>query len=114
MKLLIFAILLTVAVVTGTVISCTYVNATCQRLQWLTSDPAGVLALEERWERFSSLAVLITPYELIRNADVNCRQYLALVEANADTADIEASREAFIASVQQIKRLHSLSWELLL
>ena len=113
MKQLIFAILLSISMIVFTAMSGVWMTRECDRLCALAGDSEAVHAFRERWERFSMLSAFLTPYDVIRSGDSTCRQYVALVESNADPADIEAAREVLISSLLQIKRIHSVDWELI-
>ena len=112
MKLVIFAILLAILLAGAAIWSGNYLTDECDRLlfQLSHSDHA---AFEEHWQTFRDLASFLTPYDLIRSADANAQNYLSLVHANADTADVEAAQNVLQASIRDIRRIHELSWELI-
>ena len=112
MKLVIFAILLAIILVGTAIWSGNHLTDACDGLlfQLGHSDHA---TFKEHWQSFRTLAAFLTPYDLIRNADANAQNYLALVHENADPSDIEAARNVLQASIRDIRRIHELSWELI-
>ena len=112
MKLLLFAILLSLLLIGWSIWSGCYLTDACDRLlfQLNQSDHASFNA---HWHAFRDLAAFLTPYDLIRNADANAQNYLALVHANADPADVEAARQILCSSIRDVRRIHDLSWELI-
>ena len=114
MKQIIFPTLLALSLALVTIFSGMKITTDCDELIRQVSDESEFDTFRENWESFSKIAAFITPYDLIRSADSNCRHYTALVESDADLADIEAARDVMISSIRQIKRIHSIDWELIL
>ena len=112
MKLFVFAILLAVILVTTSIWSGNHLTNACDRLLFQLAQSNHV-AFEEHWKSFRKLAAFLTPYDLIRNADANAENYLALVHANADSSDVEAARQILCSSIRDVRRIHDLSWELI-
>lgn len=114
MKLLIFALVLTVAL-TGLSIGWSgYIRGGCDNLLESLEHPLDAETIRAEWEAFARRASFVTPYDLIRSGDQSAEQYAALIAADADPADIEAARQVYMAALRQIRRIHALSWELVL
>ena len=112
MKLLIFAILLAIILAGAAIWSGNHLTDACDSLLFQLGQ-SDHISFEEHWNSFRNFAAFLTPYDLIRSADANAQNYLALVHANADPSDIEAARTVLRASIRDIRRIHDLSWELI-
>lgn len=112
MKQMIFAILLALSLILLTSISGRAVTDECDQLLYQLSQN-DVDTFEENWQPFTEIAAYITPYDLIRVAESNVNNYIALCKSNADPADIEAARQILLSSIRDIRRIHSVSWELI-
>lgn len=113
MKQTLFPALLAISLALLSLFSGIRICTTCDDLMEQASHASESEAFLESWKSFSKVAAFITPYDLIRTGDSNCRHYIALIESDADDADIEAAQEVMISSIRQIKRIHSLNWELI-
>lgn len=113
MKLLIFALILAISLA-GIAVWCgNAIAEDCDRfLLWLRGEHDAD-EITARWEAFTSKAAFVTPYDLIRTGDANCENYVALLEANADSPDLAAARRLLESSIREIRRIHTLSWELI-
>ena len=113
MKQILFPILLAVSLTITAICTGIYLCSECDSLISEANAVSESAEFQEHWESFSKIAAFLTPYDLIRNSDSNCRHFVALIESDADDADVEAAREVMISSIKQIKRIHSLDWELI-
>lgn len=114
MKQILFPVILVIVLTIGAIFLDFYITSECDALIVEASGGNGSSAFQHHWESFSKIAAFITPYELVRTGDANCRNYIALMEADAAVADVDAARDVMISSIQQIRRIHSLDWELIL
>lgn len=112
MKQVLFAIGIAIALIVFSIFSGKIVTDECDQLlyQLYQKDAA---TFEENWTSFSNMVAFMTPYDLIRTAESNASQYLSLVHSDASSDDREAAREILISSIQDIRRIHSISWELI-
>lgn len=113
MKQLLFPIALSCILIITAVLSGIYITSKCDALIEDIRNSDDIDTFQEQWDSFSTIAAFLTPYDLIRTGDSNCRHYVTLIESNAEAADVEAAREVMISSIKQIKRIHSLDWELI-
>lgn len=113
MKQILFPILLAVSLTITAISTGIYISSECDSLISEANNRSESGEFQEHWESFSKIAAFLTPYDLIRTGDSNCRQFVALIESDADDDDVEAAREVMISSIKQIKRIHSLDWELI-
>lgn len=113
MKQILFPAILAISLALISILSGVLICAECDDLIEQASHASESAAFRENWESFSKVAAFVTPYDLIRTGDSNCRHYIALIESGADDADIEAAQQVMISSIRQIKRIHSLNWELI-
>ncbi len=112
MKQLIFSIVLILSLIIFTVWAEIKLTTQCDELLFhLAQD--DIDNFQADWESFSALASFLTPYDFIRTADSDAHNYLALHNADAETADIDAARQVLQSSIRDIKRIHDLSWELI-
>ena len=113
MKQILFPAILAILFFGISILSGVKVTKRCDELIAQASHVSEAEEFRKNWESFSKTASFISPYDLIRTGDANCQHYVALIESDADDADIEAAREVLISSIQQIRRIHSLDWELI-
>jgi hypothetical protein len=113
MKQILFPIILLISLTLTSLWLGHKITSGCDNLIQQAADEEDSASFRENWESFSKFAAFITPYDLIRTADTNYSEYIALMEADADASDIDAARDVLIASIRQIRRIHSLDWELI-
>lgn len=113
MKPVIFALLLVICLSGFAIWSGFAVTEDCDRLLYALDSPADADVIAEKWESFMQAAAFVTPYDLIRTANSACENYCALVKSDANAADVSAARKVLIAALREIRRVHTLSWELI-
>lgn len=113
MKQFIFPILLAISLALISIFSGIKITSECDQLISELADDSKSSKFKEHWDSFAEYASFVTPYDLIRTAESDCHHYIALIESDADEADIESARDVMITSIHQIKRIHSLNWELI-
>ena len=113
MKHILFPAILLISLALASLLLGHKITCGCDDLIKQAADEEDSATFQENWESFTRFAAFITPYDLIRTADSNFSEDIALIQADADTADIDAAREILISSILQIRRIHSLDWELI-
>ena len=113
MKLLIFALILAIGLTGLAICWSGSVCNNCDDLLESLERPSDATTIRREWEAFAGQAAFVTPYDLIRSGDQSAEQYAALLDSDADTADLEAARQVYRAALLQIRRIHALSWELI-
>ena len=112
-KQMIFAIVIALSLAVATLLVGAYITDECDQLLFQLSQEPNISTFQGNWKSFSKIAALVTPYDLIREAESNEENYIALLKSDADPADIEAARQVLRSSIRDIRRIHNLSWELI-
>ena len=113
MKLLIFALLLAIGLTSAALVVSRAVSDQCDVLIEELPNSSAHQSLHQTFEKFSHYAAMVTPYDLIRNVNSDWENYFALLQSDADPTDLKAARMMLESSIREIKRVHTLSWELI-
>lgn len=113
MKLLIFAIVLAISL-TGLSFGWSgFIRNRCDDLLGSLDHLSDAETIREEWEAFARRASIVTPYDLIRAGDQSAEEFASLLASDADPADLEAAKQVYRSALWQIRRIHTLSWELI-
>lgn len=113
MKQLIFAILLAIGLASAALFVSHAVADNCDELANAIAKGDDPNALHGKFEKFSHYAAMVTSYDLIRAVNSDWEHYFALLRSDADPADLKSARMMLESSIREIKRVHTISWELI-
>lgn len=113
MKQLIFAILLAIGLAGAALFIGHSVSDNCDELSEAIAEDSDPHVLHQKFEKFSHYVSMVTSYDLIRAVNSDWENYFALLRSNADSADLKAAQMTLVSSIREIKRVHTISWELI-
>lgn len=117
MKELIIAILLVLILPVGALINSYLLSERCDALiDVLTQDDMGkdyAQRVSDEWQALRRFAAYTTPYDLVRSANNACEGYLARLGEDSSDIETEASLVQFRSAVDDLRRIHAFSLELI-
>lgn len=117
MKQLILAILLVLALPVTAITNSHRLVLRCDALllalEGDMSDADYSATILENWQSLRKSAAYSTPYDLVRNTNNACEDYLCRLERDDDQDEVDASLVQFKSCLHDLRRIHSMSLELI-
>lgn len=118
MKQLIFAIVLVIALPIGAIANSYMIVNRCdellESLEHCQDDEDYASMIDQTWRELRRLASYSTPYDLVRSTHNSCEIYLNRLEDKRETSEIDTSLVQLSSNINDIRRIHAFSLELIL
>lgn len=117
MKEFIIAILLVLILPVGAIVNSYLLTERCDalidRLERAHTDENYAESISDEWRTLKRFAAYSTPYDLVRSANNACEGYLARLGEDPSDIETEAALVQFRSAVDDLRRIHAFSLELI-